>query len=59
MLIKGRIVNEFGETVGRYWYREGQNRFSFIWHGCRFNGYTEEGLLAWADRLEYYLEEDT
>ena len=55
---KGSIMNEFGETVGRYWMREGQNRISFIWCGNRFNGYTEEGLRAWADRLEYYLVED-
>lgn len=57
-LYKGSIQNEFGETVGRYWTRDGQNRISFIWLGCRFNGYTEEGLRAWADRLEYYLVED-
>ena len=55
---KGSIMNEFGETVGRYWYREGQNRIYVVWLGCRLSGYTEEGLQAWADRLEYYLVEE-
>jgi len=58
MLNKGSIVNEWGEVVGRYWYWSGMNRFSMNWLGCKSNGWTEEGLAAWANKLEYYLEED-
>lgn len=58
MMTRGKITNEYGDTVGRYWWRSGQNRFSFIWHGIRRNGYTEEGLIDWANRLEYNLEEE-
>lgn len=54
----GKIVNEFGEQVGSYWFRIWMNAWSFIWLGCRFNGYTLEGIAAWANRLGYHLEND-
>lgn len=57
MLDKGIILDEFGTKVGSYWWREGQNTFSFIWCKIRYNGYTEEGLINWADRLGLYLKE--
>ena len=58
MLGKGSIVNEWGETVGRYWFRSGMNKFSMNWNGCLTNGWTEDGLIAWAKKLDYYLIED-
>lgn len=58
MLFKGSIVNEFGDVVGRYWYREGMNALTINWCGIRADGFTDEGLKSWADRLEYQLVED-
>ena len=57
MLNKGLILNEFGETVGKYWYRSGQGRFTRLWLGIRQDGYTEQGLVDWANHLEYQLQE--
>ena len=58
MLTKGSIVNEFGEVVGRYWWREGQNTISVSWLGVFTDGWTDEGLAKWATHLEYNLIED-
>lgn len=58
MMIKGSIVNEWGDTVGRYWLRDGMGRYSVSWLGCRMDGYTEDGLNKWALKLDYYLVED-
>lgn len=53
---KGNIVNEFGEKVGSFWFRSGMNAYTLCWHGIRRNGYTLEGIQAWADSLDYYVE---
>ena len=53
---KGIITNEFGEKVGSFWYRPSMMAYTLCWHGIRRNGWTLEGIQAWADRLEYNVE---
>ena len=52
---KGEFHNEFGEVVGKFWYRPSTMSYTRIWHGLRSEGWTLEGLKKWADKLEYYL----
>ena len=54
---KGIITNEFGEKVGSFWYRPSMMAYTLCYHGIRRNGWTLEGIQAWADSLEYYIDE--
>ena len=53
MMFKGEIVNEFGEVLGRYWFRSSTCHYALsLYHGAiRRDGLTEEGLCAYLDRL--------
>lgn len=54
-MFKGIIGNEFGDIVGRYWFRSGSGTYTLMWHGIRRDGWTLEGIQAWADRLGYWV----
>lgn len=56
MKYTGDIVDEFGEKVGSFWYRDGQKSYSWTWHGLRRDGWTLEGIRAWADKLGYSID---
>ena len=55
MLNNGSIINEFGEKQGWYSFRLGQGKFTIHWMGMQMDGYEEDGLFAWANRLGLYL----
>ena len=56
-MFKGKILDEFGEAVGRYWYREGSGTYTVYWYGIRKDGWTLEGIYDWANKMEYHIEE--
>ena len=58
MLDKGRILDDFGQPVGQYWYREGMNAYTIRWGTHVRNGYTEEGVWKFANSLGYQLLEE-
>ena len=58
-LTKGVIVDEIGCVSGRYWLREGQNRYCINWCGLTLFGYTEEGVWQFANKYGYQLFEQT
>ena len=51
MLNKGIVIDEIGERCGEYWFRPGMNAFHLRWLNIHMDGYTEEGLYAWAERM--------
>lgn len=57
MLTKGKILNEFFETIGTYWYRPSMGRFTLRLYGVNRDGYTEEGIIAWCLTHDCYWEE--
>lgn len=57
MLNKGIIINEFGEKQGWYSFRLGQGKYTIHWMGMQMNGYEEDGVRGWADRLGLQLRE--
>lgn len=58
MLSNGIIINEFGEKQGWYSFRLGQGKYTIHWLGIQMDGYEEDGLIAWADRLGLQLCEE-
>lgn len=55
-MFRGRLVNEFGEAVGKYWFRDGQNSYTLFLYGHRYNGYSLEGIYTLSDKLSLYIE---
>jgi len=55
---KGHIEDEFGEVVGKFWYRPSMMSFTLQWHKVFRDGYTLEGIKQWADRLDYCVVSD-
>ena len=57
MLNKGEILNEYGETIGTYWYRPSMDRYTLRLYGVNRNGYTEEGIINWCLTYNCYWTE--
>ena len=58
MMNKGKLVTEWGEVVGYYWYRPSTWSYALCLYGRVYNGYTEEGINEVALRLGCWVEEE-
>lgn len=52
----GKIYNEFGELVGKFYFMKSTNNYALVLYGIKRYGYTLEGIYNKCLELELYAE---
>lgn len=52
MMGKGKIVNEYGEIIGAYWFDYARNSYTLRLYHTNIHGYTPEGIIDWCNRYD-------